>query len=420
MQLHVLLPIVLVPAKLAGEAARRIRVPAVVGEILVGFLLGASVLDILPEASRDPAGYSQFRELAEIGLCVLLFRIGLETRVADFVRIWRQALLVAVIGMIAPFALGMGLTLMFGFAVMAAVFVGAALTATSVGVTVSVLSELKAESSPEGHVLLGAAVLDDLLGLLLLAVVVSLAQPGASVVRKVAIELAQGVSVLALGFFVGLFIVRLTVWLSRWSQSKSTLVVLSVSYFLLIAYLAEIAGLATIIGAYAAGLAFARHPDGDELAAELEPLIGLLTPLFFVLIGASVDLAVFSHFGVSAGRLVAFTLLLLTVAVAGKLVSPLPLKAGKFNRLAIGCGMVPRGEIGLVFAYAGSAAGALSPELFAVIIIALVATTVIGPLCLRAFWRHQRGPGRQDRTIEGRFSDSGLRESGNKRQDRSV
>lgn len=391
MQLHVLLPIVLVPAKLGGQAVRRIRLPAVVGEIAVGFLLGASVLDILPDAGRDPAGYGQFRELAQIGLCVLLFRVGLETRIADFMRIWRQALVVAVVGMIVPFVLGMALALLFGFAPMAAAFIGAALTATSVGVTVSVLGELKAESSPEGRVLLGAAVLDDLLGLVLLAVMVSLAEPGVSVVRTVPVALAQAGAVLALGIFVGPFLVRLIVWLSRWSKSKSTLLVLCVSYFLLLAYLAEVSGLAMIIGAYAAGLAFARHPDRDELAAELEPLIGLLTPLFFVLIGASFDPAVFGA-GAGARRSVIFTLVLLAVAAVGKLASALPLKSGQYNRLAIGSGMMPRGEVGLVFAHAGSAAGVLSPELFAAITVAVVGTTVIGPLCLRAFWRRQQGP----------------------------
>ncbi len=390
--LHVLFPLLLIPAKLLEGMARRVRLPGVVGSLAAGLLLGPAILGILPAESGglDEAGALQ--QLAQIGLCVLLFKIGLETRLSVFLSVWRPATMVAIAGMIVPFLLAWGAGLAVGWTQQQAIFVGATLTATSIGVTASVLQELRAQRSTEGTIILGAAVLDDVLGLLLLSGLVAAFSPAMSVTGAVSKSLVLAIAFLVAGGVLGPIIVKGVVIVSRWGQSRAVVLVLAFSYFLLLAYAAQAIGLDMIIGAYAAGVAFARHPDREQLESDLRPLVELMTPLFFVLLGAAVSLDGFSPLTPSGRMAWAWVALLVVVAALGKLLAAFALRrrAG-LNRWAIGSGMMPRGEVGFVFAGVGLSSGVFGEGLFSILLIVLVATTVLGPLLLRMTWRPGEG-----------------------------
>jgi len=392
MHLHLLLPAILLPAKGLGEAARRIRIPVVIGEIGAGILLGPALLRVIPSASQTSEDFALLKELASIGLCGLLFKMGLETHLGDFERAWRPAAKLSVAGVILPFLFGWGLGWLWGWGQRSAVFVGATLVATSLGVTASVLHELGAQSSREGALIFTAAILDDIVGLLLFSVLAALITPGLSVFGTAALALGQAVALIAGGLLIGSLAVRLAVLLGRWTDSKSTLLVLAFSFLLLMAYAAKAAGLVMIIGAYAAGLAFARHPERARLEGDLNPLIGLLAPLFYILIGASIDFSGFHPFSLSGLQSFGNVLLLFLVAVSGKMLAAVVLGGESINRLAVGSGMIPRGGIGFVFAQVGLTAGIFGPELYSQIALALIATTLAGPILLRFLWSRRQSP----------------------------
>ncbi len=386
MKLHLLLPAVL-GAAVAGQALmRRLRLPAVVGEIAAGFVVGPYVLGLVPGGEAGPAGPGAIQELAQIGLCVLLFRVGLETRLSQLRPVAAPATRLAVAGMVVPFALGWGVMWAFGVTPAAALLAGAALTATSIGVTVSVLAELDAEASPEGTVIVGAAILDDVLGLVLLAALVGLTTPGADPVRASAWAVLQALGFLAAALTVGRPVVSATLALTRWSRSPTTLLVLVFGYLLLLAAAAQAVGLGMILGAYAAGVAFTRHPDRARIEEQLAPIIGLLTPLFFVLIGASIEFGGLDPLTAAGRENLFMGFLLLVVAGIGKLVAAWFMGRPELDRWVVGSGMMPRGEVGFVFAQVGLAAGLLGSAQFASLSLALIGTTVAGPVLLRVFW----------------------------------
>lgn len=383
MNLHVLLPVILLPAKVFEVVMCRLHLPAVVGAILAGVVLGPVLLGILPLEAEDPAGYQMLHELSSIGLCVLLFRIGLETSFNDFIRVWKPAASIAAAGMVLPLLLGWSTGLLWGMSHQGALFIGAALTATSIGVTASVLSELLSQKSREGLYIIGAAILDDVMGLLLLSALVAFVTPTASVTSQVLTSMAQAIMFIAAGLILGPYIVQLIARLSSWSNSQGVLLVLAFSYFLLVAYGAKTIGLDMIIGAYAAGIAFSRHPERSQIERDLKPFTELLTPLFFVLLGASVEFSTLNPLTAAGRQSLMLTAVLLAVAVVGKLFSGFCLRGGQVNRWAIGSGMMPRGEVGFVFAQIGLLTGAFTHELFTTIVVVLVATTIIGPIMLR-------------------------------------
>ena len=385
MPLHLLLPFTIIPALLFGEISQRLRLPRVVGEIVCGVVLGPVLFGLIPSHAQDEPGFQPFYELAEIGLCALLFKIGLETRWDSLGRTWYPAMSVAIAGMIFPFLLGWGLASLWGWPQLTAVFIGGTLTATSIAVTASVLNEAGAQSSPEGTLIFSAAVLDDLLGLLLLSALIAFVTPGSSVFGQVATSFLQALILIIGGFLLGRFVVNFALRMTHWITSKATLIALAFSYFLLMAFVAKAVGLAMIIGAYAAGLAFARHPDQAQLEQNLQPLIGLLTPLFFILIGASIEFSEFSYSSNTWGESLSYFCLLFLVAIAGKMLSPVFLRKGKISHLVVGTGMMPRGEVGFVFAQIGLTTGILSQGHFSSLVVVLVGTTILGPVLLRVF-----------------------------------
>jgi Kef-type K+ transport system membrane component KefB len=381
MGLHLLLPLVIVPAIILGQFLRRFGLPAVVGQILAGVLLGPMVFGLVePGESHDANGNANgngLYELAEIGLCVLLFKIGLETRFGDFARVWRRALGVALAGMALPLGLGIGTGLLLQWPLPAALFLGAALTATSVAVTASVIEEMGVQDSSEARIIMGAAVVDDVLGLLLLSAITVLSTQSESLGLALGRSLIQAVVFLGVAIVVGPFIVRVFDWFTSWLRSEAVLVVLAFSYLLVMAHLAEKIGLVGIIGSYAAGLVFSKQ-DEESLKRAFEPLTEILTPLFFVLIGSSISFN--SDFGIGS---IGTVVLVVGVALAGKLLAPWLVPHFGLRRGMVGSGLVPRGEVGLVFAQVGLASLAMTQSQYSILTLVLVVTTLVGPVLFR-------------------------------------
>ena len=276
-------------AKLLGEIAERLGQPAVLGELLAGVLLGPSVLGLVPLT----AGIFL---VAEIGVILLLFEVGLETDLGELARVGAPALVVALAGMVLPFLGGFLLTLLLGHPTLTAIFVGAALTATSIGITARVLSELKVLSSREGQIILGAAVADDVLGLVVLAVVARIAETGtvetAMVLRATGLAVGFVVVALALGIPLGH---RLIGIVGR-ANVRGILVAASVAFALLVARAAKKAGSAEIVGAFATGVVLARTDRRNDITIALKPVVDIFAPLFFVAVGAQVDVALLNPF----------------------------------------------------------------------------------------------------------------------------
>lgn len=382
-RLHFLLPLAIAPAILLGLLARRIGLPAVVGQIFAGVLLGPMVLGVIipgePHSHNGNGGSNGFYELAEIGLCVLLFKIGLQTRIDHFTQVWRQALSVASVGMLLPFALGLGVGFLLHWPISATLFLGAALTATSIGVTAAAIDELEVGDSTEARIIMGAAVVDDVLGLLLLSIIAGLGVQTDSIGPALGWSIAQAVVFLGAAIAVGPFLVRGFDKLTDWLGSDEILIALAFGYLLLMAHAAESAGLAAIIGSYAAGLVFSER-DEAKLSRVFEPLTQLLAPIFFVLVGSSIAFnggVNWADFGT--------IVLLVVVATGSKIVAPWLGRTGAANRAVIGSGLVPRGEVGLVFAQVGLATSALSGEQYSILTTVLVVTTFAGPMIFRKF-----------------------------------
>src|SRR5262245_52879121 len=337
--------VVLVGAKRAAEAAERLGVPAVVGEIVAGILIGPSVLGLVGD------GDDVLRTLGEIGVILLLLEVGMEMDLAELGRVGRASLLVDAVGVVCPMVLGLGAMHLVGdvgdnapivWPDHNALFVGAALTSTSVGITARVFGDLRALASVEARTVLGAAVADDVMGLVVLTVVVRLVTEGSVSALSVA-----GIVAVAVGFIVIAGAVGLRVsgplfrGIDRLARSPGTLVALALAFTLAFARLADAARLAPIIGAFLAGIALSRSSQAPAIRPELAPVGQRFIPVFFLQIGIDADIGAFGRAGVLRDAA-----LLLAAAVLGKLVSPLGAWGSPGDKLLIGLGMLPRGEIG--------------------------------------------------------------------------
>lgn len=390
MQLHWLLAVVLISAKLLGAIARRSGLPAVIGEILAGILLGPSVFGLIASHEIDHA-HDPLGVLAQIGICVLLFRVGLETDFERAKTVAWPALRLAGIGMFLPLAFGIAIALAFGIPPLTALFIGSTLTATSIGVTASVMEELRVSATPTALLILGAAVMDDIGGLVLLAALVGLSTAEGRLWVDIPIVIAQAVGLLGAAIWLGRPLSRATVWLTRQTHIHSTLLVLIFGVLLLSAAAAEAIGLQMIIGAYATGLALSHHPERRWLEREFEPLTELFTPVFFVLFGSSIA---FESLDLSTPRgrfLLALAGATFVAAVAGKMLAPLAVRRLGAPVLAVGAALVPRGEVGMIFAQVGLNEHVLTPDHFAVLALVIATTTLTGPVMLRRLWRSPVG-----------------------------
>lgn len=370
--LHIL--VVLIAAKVAAEVAERVGVPAVVGEILAGVLIGPSALGLV-------GGDAVLRVLGELGVILLLLDVGMQMDLAELGAVGRTAVLVALVGVAVPFGLGYVVTGLLGHGGETPLFVGAALTATSVGITARVFGDLRALASVEARTVLGAAVVDDVLGLVILTVVVRVATGGSVSAASLAGIIALAVGFLALTGMLGVKLAPpLFRRVSTSARSAGTLVALALAFTLGFAELSSLAGLAPIVGAFVAGLALARSDQSGPIRRELTPVGHLFIPVFFLQIGIDVDIAQLIRppvLGAAAA--------LLAVAVVGKLVSPLGAVGAPGDKRLIGLGMLPRGEVGLIFAGLGLRAGILTGDIYAALLVVVLVTTLITPPLLR--WR---------------------------------
>lgn len=385
------LTIILVAAKLGADIAQRLKQPAVLGELVAGVLVGNIDLlgfDGLSFIGTDPI----VDALANLGVIVLLFEVGLESTVAQMARVGASAALVAVLGVIAPFVLGFGVghVLLPEHSVYVHMFLGATLTATSVGITARVLKDLGQSQGKEARVILGAAVIDDVLGLVALAAVSGIIAAADRGVEPEAgpILLIVAKAVLFLGGAVGLGVL-LAPWLFRQAsklRGGGVLLGISLAFCFALSWLSGVVGLAPIVGAFAAGLVLeGAHykPFVDRGEHQLEelihPVVSVLAPVFFVVMGFRVDLSTFAHVEVLG---LAFALTV--AAVVGKQACMLGVLDRSIRRLPVGLGMIPRGEVGLIFANIGlglTVAGEriVDDATFTAVVIMVILTTLLTP-----------------------------------------
>lgn len=422
-------------AKIGGEVCARINLPPVLGELVGGVVVGVSALNLIvfPEASGEQVSVllrlveattglesdalmTVFRGesevisiLAELGVVILLFEIGLESDLKELIRVGPQAAAVAVVGVVLPFALGTaGLIALFNIATIPAVFAGAALTATSIGITAKVLAELQKLNSKEGQVIIGAAVLDDVLGIIVLAVVASLAKTGEIEVLNV-IYLIVGAAVFLVGsIFLGRLLSPFFVALVDQLKTRGQVIISSLVFAFTLSYIAAAIQLEAILGAFAAGLILAETQKRKELEEQISPIADMLVPVFFVTVGARTDISVLNPLEPSNREGLIIASFMVIVAIIGKVVTGYAVVGQPgLNRLAIGVGMVPRGEVGLVFAGVGSASGALSESLDAAIIVMVILTTFLAPPLLRwVFSKTDSGTPETARAVEGHTAES--------------
>ncbi len=391
---------ILVAAKIGGELAERLNQPAVLGELLFGIVLGNIGLTGLE--LFDALRTAPFLAIAaEIGVILLLFQVGLESNLDELLAVGASAVAVAVLGVVAPIVLGYAVSSVFmpdGTAWYVHLFLGATLAATSVGITARVLKDLGVMHARESKVILGAAVVDDVLGLIVLAIVLGLVHtadaggaPDVSI-GPIVLIVARAAGFLAGAVVIGRLVLVPLMHIVRLARSPSAPVVLAVAYCFLMAALAELVGLADIVGAFAAGLVvddaiarfFGKQKDRYRLGDSIAPVSTIFVPVFFVYMGLQVDLRSFASLDV-----LLFAAVLSVAAIASKQVYSLAVLEKGLNRWAVGLGMVPRGEVGLIFAGVGATAmvagtPVFNGETFAAIVAMVMVTTLAAPPLLRA------------------------------------
>lgn len=403
-------------SKLGGEICSRINLPPVLGELVGGVLIGISAFRLLvfPEGGslaedsliisflQNTAGMSPesapsvfaaqsevITLLSELGVIILLFEIGLESDLKELIRVGPIAAVVAVVGVVAPFIAGtVGLVYIFDTPVIPAIFAGAALTATSIGITAKVLAELGQLSSEEGQIIIGAAVLDDILGIVVLAVVASLVKTGEIQVSNI-IYLVISAAVFLIGsILLGRLVSPLLVSLVNEMKTRGEVLITGLVFAFSLSYIATAIHLEGILGAFAAGLILAETEKRKELEEQVIPVADILVPVFFVCVGAKTDLSVLNPTVPSNREGLIIATFLIVVAILGKVITGFTVFGNPdLNKLAIGVGMIPRGEVGLVFAGVGSASGALSEATEAAIIVMVISTTFIAPPLLRLVFK---------------------------------
>ncbi|MEI6328508.1 MAG: cation:proton antiporter [Pseudanabaena sp. ELA645] len=401
-----------IASKIGSEIAKRLDLPPVLGELVAGVIIGVSALHLVifpeggftasdswimsglqflnnlsPEAVNSifTAQSEVISVIAELGVIVLLFEIGLESDLRQLKEVGIQAFVVAFIGVTAPFAAGtLGLMYFFHVAAIPAIFAGAALTATSIGITSKVLAEIGQLKSKEGQIIVGAAVIDDVLGIIVLAVVASLAKTGEVDITNVAILLVSAIAFLFGSILLGSFFNKSFVALVAKLETRGNIIIPAFVFAYTMAFIGNAIHLEAILGAFAAGLVLDETDARKELDELIKPIADLLVPVFFVTVGARADLSVLNPMIPENRSGLLIAVFMLAIAIAGKVITGwVVFGIPDINRLAIGVGMIPRGEVGLVFAGIGTASGAIDKPLEVAIIIMVIMTTFLAPPFLR-------------------------------------
>jgi len=390
-QILLLLFVVVLFARALAILFERIKLPTVVGEIFAGIIIGNT---LLYELLHVEANFLFLELLAELGVIFLLFAVGLETRFSDLSRVGRTAIYVAVLGVIIPFASGYLIMVSLASPPAEAMFIGAALVATSVGITARVIRDLKLTDTTEAKVIIGAAVIDDILGLIVLAIVSGAAGGGGLNIIDIIIVAGMALSFVLAIILISTKVLPLTIKprpadavvcsMEQRKRGVSPLALAIIVCFGLSA-MASVFGLAAIIGAFLAGMVFAEYKERWPCEESFESINELMTPFFFVFVGIQVSLAAFADLW-----LLAFALGITAVAILTKYLSCGLGARGLGRRSAsiIGIGMSPRGEVGIIVASIGLSVGVLTESLYAVVVFMSIATTLIAPpLLVRAFRR---------------------------------
>ncbi len=384
--------IILLTARVFAELATRLNSPSVIGELFAGVVLGPSLLGWIEPTQA-------IRLMAGIGIILLLFEVGLETDVKRLVRTGMASIMVAFAGFILPLLFGFALAYsLFELPLLVSLFIGGTLTATSIGITVRVLSDLKRQHSKEGQIVLGAAVLDDVMGVVLLALLYEYSIGGG-----VSLVNTGKVLIFVVAFFVlaPLAAKLMSVVIKRFDASSEIpglIPTTIVSLVLFFAWLAHAIGAPELLGGFAAGLALSRrfflplgialHADeafAERIETQMKPIVQLFTPIFFVMVGLSLNLREIDW---SSPFIWIFSLSLLVAAIAGKLIGALLLKESWPTRWMIGTAMIPRGEVGLIFAELGRESGIFSNEIYAGMVIVIALTTILPPFVMK--WHYGR------------------------------
>lgn len=398
-------------AKLGGEVMERVRLPAVTGELMAGIILGPSLLSIITSEDKF------FDVLAQLGATFLLFSVGMETKLSELRKVGLVASSVALLGVVTPFVLGYYVSVLMFASSVEAMFIATALVATSVGITARVLEDLGMIHTQEAKIILGAAVIDDILGMIVLTLVSGVAV-GSITYLSIAIVIAEAICFVAIVTIIGTRVVKYAVgkrdirsdktvngnwsihyttrafkrdsWLDKLKQRQAPFVIILIVIFGLSA-LASFIGLAAIIGAFFAGLIFSDTKDTYELEQKFEPLNILLVPFFFVVMGARVDFASFSS-------VIPFAIVITIVAILSKFIGCALGAASRGERTAmiVGAGMVPRGEVGIVVAMIGLNMGTIGQASYSVIVLVSIVTTLYAPFLIKtvikAESKNKRGP----------------------------
>lgn len=385
------LVLILVAARIFGEIAAWLKVPPVMGEMLAGIILGPSLL-----------GWVEVNEiiqtLAEIGLILLLFEVGLETDVSRLANRGQKAGVVALGGFVAPFAGGFLLAYMvFDLSLLLSLFIGGTLTATSIGVTVRVLRDLNRQHSPEAQVVLGAAVLDDILGVVLLALLYEFSVYGGISLTNASKVLVFIAIFMLLAPVVAKIMAETIGHYGARSQISGLIPTTIVSLVLFFAWLAHVVGAPALLGGFAAGLALSRRfflPFGvalfqsggkfvHRINESMRPIIQLFTPIFFVTVGLSLNLQAVDW---GSSSVILLSVVFIAVAMLSKLVGAMMIKEPMHFRCVVGLAMIPRAEVGLIFAELGRASGVFDNNIYAVMIITIAATTILPPFMLKWYY----------------------------------
>jgi Kef-type K+ transport system membrane component KefB len=385
------LVVILLSAKIGGAVASYFNQPDVLGELTAGIILGN--LTLLNYNNFSHIAHNHTIEiLSGLGVIILLFEVGLESKIDEMLAVGVQSFLVAIAGVVTPFAIGYYASgiILPDLAEISKVFMGAILTATSVGITARVFKDLNYTKQKEARIVLGAAVIDDILGLIILAIVAGVAQTGSVEASNIAIISTKAIGFVVIALFLGKVFAKTTVKTFSLLKLPGMMLSTMLIFCFFGAYLADQVGLATIVGAFAIGLVLEDvhfEPFKDRSTPEdyIRPIAYFLVPIFFILTGMQVDLTVFAN-----PSILVAALLLTSVAIVGKLICGWCFTSGtKINRAIIGFGMVPRGEVGLIFATVGKSIGVVDDRLYAITVIVVILTTLIPPPVLNFLIKSQ-------------------------------
>ncbi len=382
--------IILLTARVFAELAGRLKAPTVIGELLAGVILGPSLLGWV-----EPIEAIQL--MAEIGIILLLFEVGLGTDPRQLARAGPKSLVVALGGFGLPFLLGFSVGYwVFGLSLLTSLFIGGTLTATSIGITARVLTDLKRHHAPEGQIILGAAILDDVMGVVLLALLYEFSIGGGVTLGNAGKVIMFIATFFILAPVAAKLMSVIIKHINTTTEIPGLVPTTIVSLVLLFAWLAHSMGAPELLGGFAAGLALSRrfflpfgtalHADpsfAEHIETEMKPVIHLFTPIFFVMVGLSLNLREIDW---SSPFIWVFSMALMIAAIVGKLAGPMLIREPWPTRWIIGTAMIPRGEVGLIFAELGRESGILNNEIYAVMIIVIAFTTVLSPFAMKGLY----------------------------------